>query len=364
MHYKYHKTSAIAVLTLLVLMQSCAWVPPAEVEHADLDLPTEYRLYQAGRDVSPEWWKRFHSPELDSLIDIALMDNLTLAQALSRLQQAEATARQSGASRIPSLNLSAGTSQTKTHTDTGSAPAAETTSEAYSLGLAASWELDLWGRVNATARAGSATLTAAGEDLYAARQSVVAELTLTWLELIAASQSVALLKQQLEDQEALLELSELGYRKGYYDALSLQQQRLSTAERRSAIPSEVVRRENLRQQLNLLLGRPPMSALVLRSDQLPVLQELPVAGLPADLLSQRPDLRALGQRLYALEWSLKAARAARLPALSLSASGSYSSGDYDLLFDKLGHDAGWQSGDACVSGRSLTSWSRPCACPA
>ncbi len=333
-HMVYRRTlaSGLALLALL-LLQSCGWMPPSEVENTQLSLPTEYQLYQAGEDVSRPWWTQFGSAELDSLIQLAMSDNLTLMQAYARLQQAQATARQAGAYRYPALNASAAASQKEVRTENGTDPVTQITSETYGTGLAASWELDLWGRVNATARSSAASLAAVEEDLAAAQQSIAAEITLTWLELIAADANVSLLQQQLDDQEARLELSELGYRKGYYDAATLQQQRLSTAERKSAIPAEVSRRENLRQQLNLLLGRPPMTELVLATTELPCITTLPEMGLPAELLSQRPDLRATGRRLYALEWSVKAARAARLPAISLSASHNYQAGEMDLLFD-------------------------------
>jgi len=85
-------------------------------------------------------------------------------------------------------------------------------------------------------------------------------------------------------------------------------------------------------ELALLLGKPPRTPLKISRETMPVPQPIPATGLPADLLSNRPDVRAAGLRLRAADWQVSAARANRLPTISLSATGSFGAADLALLF--------------------------------
>jgi outer membrane protein TolC len=86
-------------------------------------------------------------------------------------------------------------------------------------------------------------------------------------------------------------------------------------------------------QLAVLLGKPPRTKLDISRSELPQLPPLPPTGIPADVLSARPDVRAAGLRIKASDWQVAAARANRLPALSLTARGVFGDGNFDVLFD-------------------------------
>jgi len=83
----------------------------------------------------------------------------------------------------------------------------------------------------------------------------------------------------------------------------------------------------------VLLGKPPRTPLSITVESVPELPPLPPAGLPADLLAARPDVRAAGMRLAAADWQVAEARAARLPALRLTGRARYGEGELDVLFD-------------------------------
>ena len=85
--------------------------------------------------------------------------------------------------------------------------------------------------------------------------------------------------------------------------------------------------------LAVLLGKPPKTPLNILQTDLPLPASLPATGLPADLLAQRPDIKAAEIRLAASDWHVSAAQADRLPSISLSASAIYGQGDFDVLFD-------------------------------
>jgi NodT family efflux transporter outer membrane factor (OMF) lipoprotein len=126
---------------------------------------------------------------------------------------------------------------------------------------------------------------------------------------------------------------ELRFENGIVSALDVYQQRQVVAEVEAEIPLVEASEQLLRHELALLLGRPPGASLEIRATELPLPPALPFLGLPADLLANRPDVRAAGLRLRATDWQVAEARANRLPSLRLTAGVSYGADELDLLFD-------------------------------
>jgi NodT family efflux transporter outer membrane factor (OMF) lipoprotein len=116
-------------------------------------------------------------------------------------------------------------------------------------------------------------------------------------------------------------------------ALDVYQQKQIVESVRAEIPLVEAQEQLLRHELAVLLGKPPRTFLSITREDLPIPTELPDTGLPADLLSARPDLRAAGMRLKAADWQVASARANRLPAISLTARARYGESDMDVLFD-------------------------------
>jgi NodT family efflux transporter outer membrane factor (OMF) lipoprotein len=142
-----------------------------------------------------------------------------------------------------------------------------------------------------------------------------------------------LLEHQLQTNLTLLELVELRFRMSMVSALDVYQQKQVVEDIRAEIPLVEAEEQVLRHELALLLGKPPGTSLKISREDLPEPAEIPATGLPADLLSSRPDLRRAGMRLQAADWQVAAARANRLPAISLTAGAQYGKGDMDVLFD-------------------------------
>jgi NodT family efflux transporter outer membrane factor (OMF) lipoprotein len=142
-----------------------------------------------------------------------------------------------------------------------------------------------------------------------------------------------LLQEQLEVDRTFLELVELRFEKGMVSALDVYQQRQVVAEVEAEIPLEEATEQLLRHELALLLGKPPGTPIEIEETKLPSPPALPALGLPADLLANRPDVRAAGLRLRAADWQVAEARANRLPSLRLTAGASYGAEELDLLFD-------------------------------
>jgi NodT family efflux transporter outer membrane factor (OMF) lipoprotein len=316
---------------ILCLVASCAPFKPQERQSPEGELPRSFSLYTAESEPELRWWEEFNDIDLNVLVTKALSDNLTLKETWSRLVQARALAVQAGAALYPDLTGTAGADYARQRSDNGSAKT--TSTEDYSLGVVSSYELDLWGRIRAERESALLEVTAAREDLNTAAMTLAAEVANRWVNIISQRMQKRLLERQLQTNLTLLELIELRFRMSMVSALDVYQQKQVVENIKAEIPLVEAEEQVLLHELALLMGRPPGTSLKISREDFPEPTEIPATGLPADLLSLRPDLRRAGMRLQAADWQVAAARANRLPAIRLTAGAQYGKGDMDVLFD-------------------------------
>lgn len=320
----------LPLLLLLALLSLTGCSPfSSKLQPAELtQLPQSYSLYGETAAIPEQWWQSFAAGDLNRLIDEALSDNLSLRQAWARLKQAQSLSRQSSSERYPDLSLSADRSSSQQRSGGQSSDF-----ENNAIGLSSNYELDLWGRVAANINSQQQQQQATREDLNAAATSLAAEISDRWLQLLGQRQQQELLSEQLQTAQSYLDLIELRFRKAQATALDLLQQKEALAALRTRLPALEAEEQRLRHELAVLLGNNPQQALQLTDYELPQLTPLPALGLPAELLQQRPDIRAAGLRLQAADWQLAAAKAERLPALRLTATASSDATNISDLFD-------------------------------
>ena len=320
------------ILTIiLLLVASCAPFKPQERQSPEGELPRTFSLYTAESEPELRWWEEFNDIDLNVLVKEALSDNLTLKEIWSRLVQARALAIQAGAALYPDLTGTAGADYARQRSDNGSAKT--TSTEGSSLGVVSSYELDLWGRIRAERESALLEVTAAREDLNTAAMTLAAEVANRWVNIISQRMQKRLLERQLRTNLTLLELIELRFRMSMVSALDVYQQKQVVENIKAEIPLVEAEEQLLLHELALLLGKPTGTSLKISREEFPEPTEIPATGLPADLLSSRPDLRRAGMRLQAADWQVAAARANRLPAIRLTAGVQYGKGDMDVLFD-------------------------------
>ena len=315
----------------IMLLTACSPFQPAARPDAPGELPDGYSLYSGEAKSPSPWWDAMGSSELNRLIDSAMADNFSLSEAWYRLQQARAAAVQAGASLYPELDAFGSAETARRDSAGGSSGSAG--SQNYELGLTASYEVDLWGRVRSQREAALLDVNATEADLHAAAVSLAAEVALRWVQILSQRLQKQLLEEQLASNSTFLELIELRFRKAMVSALDVYQQKQVVENVRAKIPLVEAQIQLLMHELAVLLGRPPRSGLELNQNQMPSIGQLPPLGLPADLLAARPDVQAAGMRLRAADWQLAEARANRLPALRLGAGARYGPEKLDLLFD-------------------------------
>lgn len=266
-----------------------------------------------GADLTDRWWLAFDDAHLNQRIDLALANNFDLAAAWQRLAEARALARRAESDRYPELDATGGVERDES-LDSGN------DETAIRLGLAASYEVDLWGRIDSLVEAQALRAEATQADYKAAAISLSSAVSLTWYQLAQVRQQLDLVQSQLEVNQTFLDLLQERFNVGLIRSVDVvRQQQLVESTREQSIILKA-QREVLEHQLAILEGRAPQSAEALPEVSLPDLSASPGAGLPSTLLQRRPDVRAAYLRLKAADADLAAAVSDQYPRLNLSAS--------------------------------------------
>jgi NodT family efflux transporter outer membrane factor (OMF) lipoprotein len=329
-HHRSPRPALVAVTAALtVTMSGCALNTAPEREELNREAfsfaeppPTWAAPAEAGA-VEGGWLAAFDDPQLDALVEEALAHNPDLRAAALQVERAATYVRIAGGSVYPAVNLIG-----RTSTSDGSG--AEPLNAAI---LSASWELDLWGRVRYGRRAAEEAFAAAEADYRYARQSLAALVVRSWLMACEASLQATLAADSLAGAEKLLSLAMDRQRVGIGSEADVALARASRDDFRDALRRLEYGKEQSLRALELLLGRYPAADLE-AAGRLPGLVAAAPAGVPAELLERRPDLVAAERRVAAAFSRTGEAQAARLPRLTLSASGSYLDSDILVLQER------------------------------
>jgi len=315
----------------LVALNSCSPFMVPDRTSTFSDIPESFSLGQGVSDPAQKWWLNLSSPELTLLIEEALAENLSLRVYWARLEKAQALAVRAGSGLYPAVSAEASAAYSDSRLGGGTSGSAD--EKRFAVGLAAGYELDLWGRVRAGAESAELTMIASLEDFNAAAMTVAAEVARRWVGILARREELLLLEQQLAANQTYLDLVELRFRKSLASALDVMQQQQLVERVQARLPLVQMQEQLLRNELALLVGRMPGASQDVQARSLPTLLSPPAGGVPAMLLENRPDVRAAFRRLQASDQDLVVARADRLPAIRLTGSASYSSSDLDRIFD-------------------------------
>jgi len=309
----------LSVAAALVLQGCAVTAPPASRDV--VALPASWDNAPASGDaaaLTSAWWAGFGSAPLQRLIDEAQASSPDLRIALERMRQADIALQQAGVSRLPSVSGSLGSSSGRS--DAAGTPS--TARESTSAGLSVSYEIDLWGRIAAGVRAGEAGLQASEFDWKTARLTLLANVANNYFLWLGSGERLRIARENLAVAERVLGIVEARQRNGVATALEVSQQRTTVLTQRTAlIPLELQQRQAA-SALAVLLGRVPQGFVPEGSEFAQLRVPTLAPGLPSTLLTRRPDLAAAEARLSAADANVEAARAALLPSVSLSASGS------------------------------------------
>ena len=325
------KPLPVAVAALALCIAGCM---TPEFKRPAVDLPTAWRIDSTTNESLAErpWGELFRTAELQALINTALTENSDLRIAAARVELVRAQYGLQRSNLFPTVAADAGYDRTR---QPSVASAVENrSSEIHSFGLAIpSWEIDIWGRVRSLNEAAYRNFIASEENRRALQTSLIAQVALTYLDLMSLDAQLETARQTAKTRTDSLRLVKLRFTNGVVSAVDLHQAESLLAGAEATIFDLERRLAQTENALSVLTGRNP--GPVIRQSRLSdfkLLPQLP-AGLPSQLIERRPDVRAAENTLAASEANVDAARKAYLPTISLTAFLGFISPEGSTRFD-------------------------------
>jgi len=279
-----------------------------------------------------KWWSVFEDSELDNIIESALTNNFDLQAAWDRLIQTEAIARKNSAVLRPQAELEAFFRRSRQENQ-----GLTNYSSLYTLGIAASYEVDLWSKLRSLQNASQLDVEASRDAVDIAAITLAASIANTWYQLGENKALVRIAQEQIETNKKVLDIVTIQFRKGMASAADVLRQRqlVASTEAQSITAEETV--ELLQYQLSVLIGKQPKLDWQQTSIDLPDLPPMPEIGIPAEVLQRRPDVRRGYRQIQAADQRLAASIADQYPRISILANIETSSGSsvHDLFDDWL-----------------------------
>ncbi len=325
----FRKLWLMAVASLLV---GCTVGPNYHTPEVAVPAAWTEPSSSGGLRADSKWWQAFGDDTLDRLVQTSTAQNLDVAQALDRLGEARADLGATRSGLFPSVDASAswtasrgvgygvaGNSANAT-TVASSSSTSVVGSTTSSIGLDASWELDLWGKTRRSVEAYKADAEAAEADLRSARLSVLGDVAKAYIDLRTAQARLEVGDSAVAGYRDTLALTQARVRAGLVSETDGLKARGSLAAAEANLPPLRSAAAEARHKLAVLMARPPaeLDGWLNVRQALPQFQGQIDAGIPADLLRRRPDVVKAERKLAAATARIGVAQANLLPAITLS----------------------------------------------
>jgi NodT family efflux transporter outer membrane factor (OMF) lipoprotein len=326
-----HRLSIAATL----LLAACAVGPnyhrppaqtPERFKEGDGWKPAEPRQPASGT----HWWTVYEDPVLDGLEQQIEVSNQTLKQSEAAWREAVAIANAAGAQLFPTVQLNAGATRSGTPSASlgggpsaggpGSGAAARAhVINLFSLSGAASWDLDLWGKIRRTIESDVASARASEDQLAGARLSAQATLATDYIELRLVDEQKHLLGETVADYERSLQITQNQYKAGIVAKTDVITAETQLGGARSQLIGLGVQRAQLEHAIAVLVGRPPSEFSIPPAKLTGAVPVIPT-GLPSSLLERRPDIATAERLMAATNAQIGVAVAGYFPSLTLTGS--------------------------------------------
>ncbi|QDU66467.1 efflux transporter outer membrane subunit [Engelhardtia mirabilis] len=280
------------------------------------------------------WWQRLDDPLLDELVALAVSDGLDLRAALARVREAHALRGVALGERYPAVQATGSYAHSRASENTPFGAFA-TETDIHSIGIGASWELDLWGRLQRSSEAANAQFEASLEDARAVRVAVAAEIASAYVDLRAFQARLAIARRNVELQEQTLSLVEARFDSGLVSERDVAQAGTNLGSTRARVPALEAGLRAAENRLAVLAGVPPgaLAAKLSAVRPIPVPPRDVATGLPAELLRRRPDIRSAERRYAAEVARVGVAEAELYPRFELTGMLGLSSNGAGKLFE-------------------------------
>lgn len=333
----------VTFITAGLLLAGCATNSHRTIGDFASELPQEWTISSESNSRMPTfWWHSFRDARLNETIGQALTSNPDIWSAAARLEAAWEQAKIAGAEQLPQIGLNGGLSISQLNmaqfgVNFPNMPISFT-SERHNLTLGAQWELDLWGRIRAGKRVARANALGQAAEYAGARQSLASQVAKAWMLAIEARQQARLAQFAVSTHRTTVAQVQDRFDQGILPSqeLHLAKANLAGAEAQAAELESIASRSI--RQLEILIGQIPSNKMDIPTE-LPQMPQAIPTGVPAQILSRRPDLVSAEQRLFAAGATLAQAKATLYPQISLTASGGTSTGELSGLLS--GDSAVW-----------------------
>ena len=316
---------SICALAAVVATAACASAPSVVPPELDVVIPETWTAAEtpAGA-IDVEWWTDFEDDRLVAAVNTALERNFDLQAAAARLEQAAADATIASAGLEPTVQASYNGTRRKQNFVGFPIPGSEdrvlsTVSSNQGISLDVSWEIDLWGRLRAGNQAALADLQAAAADLRGAQLSLAGQTVKGWFAIAEAQQQVDLSRETVESFRDASDVVRERFQAGIRPPLDLRLALLNLSNAEAQLQQRLQQLDVATRQLEIILGEYADGSMV-TPPALPTAAPPIPGGLPADLVSRRPDLLAAERRLASADARLSVARTDLLPRLTLTAA--------------------------------------------
>ena len=326
---------SILFLLLALLPGGCAVGP--DYVRPDPPLPSGWQTDPPGVEIVAgthvgRWWDAFGDAELSALVRRAVVANRDVAIATARVAEARSQYRATRSAQFPSIDSDAGVDYERSSVN-ALFPGGEDAT-VWGIGVSASWEVDLFGRVRRAVESSQASFEASDEDRRAVLVAVVAEVAASYVELRTAQRRLEVARANLASQEKIVELTRIRFEGGIASSLDVAQAESISANTRTFIPpleAAIARQTN---RLSVLLGENPgpLAAELVAPTPIPAPPAEMTVALPADMVRQRPDVRSAERDLAAQTARIGVATGDLYPRLTLLGTFGFDATDFKDLF--------------------------------
>lgn len=320
----------ITIWIIAFLWQSCS--PKIITIDPPIEQPNDFSKID-GEALINQWWKSFDDEQLNRLMDTAFANNKDLNILYQQLMEAEAVRKSVSTFLLPDIDAQAQSAISRPEPDFAGG-------ENTQIGLSASYEIDLWGRIRAGVQAADFRIQGNYYDYQAAAMTLSANVTRLWLRLLVIQEQLDLINDQIATNEEVIQLIEARFGAGQVKGVDvLRQEQLLEQSKSIKLQFEANYRQT-QNQLAVLLGKPPQNFEVELKDTLPMLPPAPAVGMPLELVRRRPDVQREYKFLMATDRDMAQAVRNRFPRLSLNLSAQARSNNYSELFNSWAYTLG------------------------
>ena len=329
------------IITAFIFLLGCANNTSITIEDIDIDIPDRWQTTIPDYEpLTGRWWSMFNDPELEQFIDAILENSPNIKTIINNRKIALQNAKINGSGVFPTLNPSLNSSKSQQNLSGfgfgeffsnmngsqdsiggGSSDNEVVTfdSESYGLSLNFQWEIDVWGRVLNGRRAAFKEYESLDYELSYLAYSTIVRSTQTYFQAIEASEQLKIAQESYESLVRIRDLVEDRFKRGIKSSLDFRLAETSVSTAKITIEDRKNQLHSLNRNLEIISGDYPAGILISNHELPDTIPEIS-AGIPADIITRRPDINALVLRVEAAGLNLSQAKRNLLPGLTLNGS--------------------------------------------